>query len=215
MQDDSRETAAEGPEAAAGEGGASRRQGRRRRTADAIRRAAIDLVRRRGLDNVTVEMIAEAAGISLRSFFNHFRFKEEALIPPPLSFSPEAAEAFVAGRQPLLDDVLDLVATHLAEVAPDREEIAIGMQLADENPRLLAVRERTIARYEAAFRSLVARRLDLPEDDVRPQLIAATLSAAVRVAMQRWAAGSRGDLVDEVRAILRLLPRLFDLRGEG
>lgn len=43
-------------------------------------RAALELVAERGLSGVTVEMIAERAGISPRTFFNHWATKEAALL---------------------------------------------------------------------------------------------------------------------------------------
>ncbi len=183
---------------------------RRKRTTDTIRKAAIALVSEHGLENVTVEMIAEAAGISLRSFFNYFGYKEEALIPPPLGFSQAAAAAFVAGKGPLLDDLMDLVADQLEQLCPDRRELGIIMQLADESPRLMAVREHTFARYEAEFRALVARRLGLGDEDRVPWLIAAVLGGAFKVAMQRWLQTPETTLAEEFRQTLGVLPGLFE-----
>lgn len=182
---------------------------RRRRTTDTIRRAAVDLVRARGLDAVTVEMIAEAAGISLRSFFNYFKYKEEALIPPPVDFPADAVAQFLSGRGVLLQDLSALVIAHLREVEPNREDIALIMRLAAESPRLVAARERILAQYSVQFRALLARRLNLPQTHLRVELIAAVAGAAVDVALRRWADGTAPTLTEEIRRALAALEHLF------
>ncbi|PWH07938.1 TetR family transcriptional regulator [Brachybacterium endophyticum] len=45
-----------------------------------MHRAALELVAEHGLDGVTVEMIAERAGVSPRTFFNHWATKETAIL---------------------------------------------------------------------------------------------------------------------------------------
>lgn len=71
---------------------------KRREMRDAIERNAVELVLVRGYDNVTVDMICEAASISPRTFFNHAGSKERAVlgIDPPLP-DQSLREAYVAG----------------------------------------------------------------------------------------------------------------------
>ena len=166
-----------------------------------------------GLDAITTEMIAAEAGISLRSFFNYFSYKEEALLPPPIGFPPEAAERFVRGRGPLVDDLLALVASRMAQTPPERAHIRAVLEMSRDHPRLLAVREGIFESYEAEFRRLLARRLDLPEDDPRPELIAALLSAVFRVAMRRWACGEQGGDDSEAGLLAVLRGTLCEMAG--
>ncbi|ALJ19971.1 TetR/AcrR family transcriptional regulator [Microbacterium sp. No. 7] len=71
---------------------------KRRATRDAIELNAVDLVIEHGYENVTVEMICEAATISQRTFFNYAGSKERAVlgIEPPLP-SDRRRAAYVAG----------------------------------------------------------------------------------------------------------------------
>lgn len=57
------------------------RERRRRETTAVIHQAALDCVERDGLETTTVARIAEAAGISARTFFRYFPSKEAAILP--------------------------------------------------------------------------------------------------------------------------------------
>jgi AcrR family transcriptional regulator len=60
----------------------SRREQNKTATRAAIADAALDLLRASGSEAVTAERIAEAAGISRRTFFNYFPSVEAALNVP-------------------------------------------------------------------------------------------------------------------------------------
>jgi AcrR family transcriptional regulator len=56
------------------------RELKKRQTRLAMHRAALELVLEHGLAGVTVEAIAQRAGVSTRTFFNHWTTKESAII---------------------------------------------------------------------------------------------------------------------------------------
>ena len=61
-------------------GNAPLRDRKKAATADALYRAAVRLAIARGLDDVTVEAIADEAEVSRRTFSNYFANKEDALL---------------------------------------------------------------------------------------------------------------------------------------
>ncbi|MFC7457200.1 TetR/AcrR family transcriptional regulator [Brachybacterium sp. GCM10030267] len=56
------------------------RERKKRLTRVAMHRAALELVLEEGLSNVTADMIAARAGVSTRTFFNHWSTKESAIL---------------------------------------------------------------------------------------------------------------------------------------
>lgn len=56
------------------------RELKKRQSRVAMHRAALELVHEHGLGGVTVEAIAQRAGVSTRTFFNHWTTKESAII---------------------------------------------------------------------------------------------------------------------------------------
>ncbi|MFB6721492.1 TetR family transcriptional regulator [Kribbella sp. NPDC056345] len=84
-----------------GEGGL--RERKKLQTRAALTDAALRLALAKGPDNVTAEEIAEAADVSVRTFFNYFPHKEYAIL----------------GRNPAhLESALELIATAPAEQSP-------------------------------------------------------------------------------------------------
>ena len=113
---------------------------RRFKTAKKIQAAAIELAVRDGLPNVTTEAIARHAGISTRTFFNYYPYKEAALMGPPPDYPPEASEIFIAGKGRLIEDLGLLIEAHLARYLNERELIGAMLALSDKDPKLEALR---------------------------------------------------------------------------
>lgn len=175
-----------------------------------IRRAAWQLVSTHGLDHVTIEMISAEAGISPRTFFNHFSHKEAALIAPPPEFSEDSVVRFVAGKGKFLDELIELFTDQIREVEGDRELLRTMFKISEAHPKIKVQQFSVFHKFDARVAAIIARRLKLAANDQKPILIAAVAAAAIRVAMKRWAENPESKIVTEVTQSLQMLADLFD-----
>ena len=83
------------------------RERKKRETRAAIHRAALELAHEGGVDALTVDAIAERAGVSPRTFFNYFPTKDDAIIGSGAS-DLDALATLVAAR-PAGESVREIV----------------------------------------------------------------------------------------------------------
>lgn len=164
-----------------------RRERKKLATRNALRAAALELSIEHGVDHVTVEQISDAADVSLRTFFNYFSSKEQAIVSGD-SIAVEALLDALADRpdsEPLMDSVRHAVLVLAADI-PGRERLE-RLRLVRRTPSLLP---HQLAAYEAMERSIaevIARRTGRDTaHDMYPALVSASVVAALRVAVQHW-----------------------------
>ena len=173
------------------------REQKRLATRHRIEDAATRLVDESSFDEVTIEEICEAAGISRRTFFNYFSTKESAVIG--------------ATSEPLTEkqrnDFLSADASNLLQLMV--EHIKQHLQTAHQTPEILDRRQRIFADPDVSVRAIAFRRersqetMELitqrlrehPEEQRAPELDPGTeamlLSGFIREAT--WLAMSRPD----------------------
>ncbi|SFB42258.1 TetR/AcrR family transcriptional regulator [Cellulomonas marina] len=121
----------------------------------AIHEAAAALVLHQGLEHATIEAIADAAGVSPRTFFNYFPSKDDAVLGMrPPSLDPVLLDGFVIGH-----DLLDQVSKLLLAVA--RSSYADGdlvrrQELMHRHPHLGQRRKEYLVEAEELVRQAVA-----------------------------------------------------------
>ena len=167
---------------------------RERKKADtraALAAATVRLAVDRGWEHVTVEAIAAAADVSYRTFFNHFSSKEDALLhpggpdQPRLSTRLRAVPADVAP----LSAVRTAVRAELVELEADPVGLLERLTVLMGTPSLLPRLVEMSATDEREFALAVAERTGTDADaDLLPPLLAAVVSAALRVSLLRWQA---------------------------
>jgi AcrR family transcriptional regulator len=194
------------------EGETGRRERKKRETRRALRRAALQLVTERGVENVTVQDIADAADVSTRTFFNHFACKEDVLV----GVDPSGVDIFrlTLAEQPeeatplqVLRAVLVWVAGLLSEHA---DELRMQIAISHDNPQLLAREMAGFGQYERVlFEDIVRRSGTDPCRDVYPALAAGAAVAALRAGLSVWRhSGGSTSLAD-------LVGQAFDHLGRG
>lgn len=169
-----------------------------------IARAAAGLFVRHGLRATRAEDIAHAAGVAPRTFYRYFASKEEAVGPLYATGAErwvEAVRAAPAGvplPQVMEDAVRHTLTPGLGVSVVSWHWVRTLIRLAQANPALRRVwaeacqaSERNLA--EALAERLTAAQVPYDADNVadrsRLGFAAAVASAAVRTAMENWAAG--------------------------
>ncbi|MFE7675358.1 TetR/AcrR family transcriptional regulator [Streptomyces albidoflavus] len=205
--DSTEETPAATPDAPLG-----LRERKKAATRQAVHEAAMRLTREHGLDHVTVEAIADAAGISRRTFSNYFAGKEDAVL---------------YGREQHLQRLLDSVRDRPAEetnwqalraaalvlrdarLDPPRREWAQQTRLAMSHPSLLGRQLSTLATLERDLAATLTARHPTTTDPVRARVMAAAFLVTLRLAMQLWI-----EEDEQAEDPMELMLRTMDEMGE-
>ncbi|MFJ3924197.1 TetR/AcrR family transcriptional regulator [Streptomyces sp. NPDC090022] len=191
------------------------RERKKRRTRDALLRAALLLFAEQGYERTTVDEITEAVDVSQRTFFRYFANKEEvafAVQDLVESHFVAALRARPAAEGPLLAmrnavrDSWDTLGEAISEVVP----VDLYMrtyQLIESTPALLAVHLRRSTELEERIAALIAEREGLDVDtDPRPRVAVAAFSGVMRVTGRLWGQGDDTS----VEAIRRMTESYLD-----
>jgi AcrR family transcriptional regulator len=184
-----------------------------------LRRAALELVAERGLHDVTVEDIAEAADVSPRTFFNYFASKEAVLFGGDPERAAELREGVVTeapGKSVLeaLGAVLardsEAMADELRSLGGDPAEWLRRMKVARTDPHVRAAHAAQMAMLERALAEGVAARIGADQEtDPYPGILAAAAVSVVRACLTFWA-GTGGAI-----PLSQLIDRAFTALGDG
>ncbi|MYQ90961.1 TetR family transcriptional regulator [Streptomyces sp. SID4946] len=200
------------PESAAGSRAAAQRLKMRRELAA----AAMELFATKGYEATTVDEIAAAAGVARRTFFRHFRSKEEAIFPDH-DDTLVRAEA-VLNAAPAHEHPLDTVCRGIKEVMrmyAAHPDISVARyRLTREVPTLREAEIASVARYERLFTRYLlghfderAHADDANDDPLLAEVAASAVVTAHNHVLRRWLrADGRGDVeaqLDHAFAIVR------------
>ena len=181
-------------------------------TREAIRAAAVDLFVARGFEDTTVDAIAEAADVSVRTVFRYFPTKED-LVFADVDADLDDLRSLLDARPP--DEPVMTGVRAVVEVLAGRmesgydDDVRLAPLLHDEP----ALRQRYLAvldRVEETIADWARTRLGSAPGDLRPGLLAASMVSVQRVVVDAVVAGDPRPLSELVREAVALIGRGFD-----
>ncbi|OHV03764.1 TetR family transcriptional regulator [Mycobacterium talmoniae] len=195
-------------------------------TKEALSRAALELTIDRGLDATTAEAIAEAAGVSTRTFHNYFSNKEDAVLFMLDKSVQDLVEAFGqrSPEEPVLDS-LESILIGFVESADGLEWMIAVTRLMADHPALIARHVALSDSKTDAMLAEIGRRSGTdPDVDLYPRLVYHATGAIARAVLELHINGGnegappRAILADAVRdgyaQLRRGLPQSASVTGE-
>ena len=161
------------------------RERKKQQTRAALADAALRLALAKGPDQVTVEEIAEAADVSVRTFFNYFPHKEHAILgrnPEHLDRALERMRTAPADESPLTT-MWFVVHDVLRDLESDGQLSRRG-ELIMSSPTLLYQLMLSSIDDERQLTAALAERMGVPAGSVRPALIVSMAGSACRAVME-------------------------------
>lgn len=212
----------DGEPGATGIGGWERK---RIRTSLRIELVALRLIRERGLENVTVDQVADAARISVRTFYRYFLNVPDVLT----GVAKRQTDWFclmVAGRpedEPILESfraVFDqpdeaALPADIADVFDEAAEaLSLWGDIVRRDPEDVALRSHAVSYMTARYEEIIRARFGLAPDDDGAGVIAAALAGVIWFVFVRWVEHNRaGSLYasldaafEQIRAALGAVP---------
>jgi AcrR family transcriptional regulator len=164
------------------------RERKKQRTRETIARAAHELFAERGYHATTLPDIAEAADVSTRTIFAYFPSKEDILfsnfplmkdaLARALADRPEGVEALETVREFILS-------TQMTKKSDVEKQLG---RCIDRDETLRSHLRARLAQLEDVIAAAIAKDLGAPPNDLRPHVVAASLTAAFLVLSERGGA---------------------------
>ena len=177
---------------------------------DAIYDAAIELFSVKGFDETTVEEIAQAAGVSRRSFFRYYATKDDLLAQSVVAYGVALTES------------IEACPTTFTQIELLRETVFAGIRHTTSQPltrQIIEISQRSISARRAHASRLMevedsvsaayALRLkNSSKNDLKPRLLAHLTISVLNVAFTAWFTREYPDLSTSAKQVLSNLSRL-------
>jgi AcrR family transcriptional regulator len=168
---------------------------------------ALELFDERGFDQVTVEEIAAAAGISVRTFYRYFPAKDTVL-QVPIDRRSEALRAALDAR-PIDEAPLQSLRVALQETV-SREDMDLLRRWTSVIAATPSVLRGVVGGLQLKRNGVIAEflgaRFDIPGSSLVPTMLAAAAGGVIQAAQTEWFVRG-GDLAQKISEGLDVLER--------
>jgi len=183
----------------------SRRELNKAATRDAIAASALALLRARGMGEFTVDDVADAAGVSRRTFFNYFSSAEAAIASYTQSYLDNVLAELLA--RPAEEPLLESAQQALIAVADPRHlaSIAETFTLTHDHPQLSRFQLEAWDNCSTKIIAAVTDRLGGSVDELYLHALVGSVLSCGKAALEIWFSRHGGDMSPASLAKLRSL----------
>ncbi|WP_460396944.1 TetR/AcrR family transcriptional regulator [Actinophytocola sediminis] len=194
------------------------REQKKQATREALREAALRLALERGPENVRVDDIAEAAGVSPRTYNNYFSSREQAIVAAVTADRAARIATAITDRPDdvgLAEAVTEAIVAQYTDPGERHRDVLL---LITTSPTLRDAFIDTAGAVEPPLTEAITQRLG-DTDPNTARVLAASIAAATRVALDQWVQPSAttsglvvptGSLPDLLRTALAPLTPALD-----
>lgn len=179
------------------------RERKKTRTREAIAHAAVRLALERGPENVRVADIAAVADVSPRTYNNYFASIPEAICA--LASDRALAMADAVRARPADEPLDEAVANAMLSVHEHDDFGKPLFRMIMGDSALRGEFLKAIVVRDAALAQVVAERTGTMPADLYPQVVAAAIMSATRVAAHRWLNDDDADFADVLRSAVAMV----------
>lgn len=182
---------------------------------DAIWDAAIQLFTEKGFDETTVDDIAQAAGVSRRSFFRYFSSKSDLMGQDIVTYATALTTAIDACPPNYsLSQIFRQTVLQVAQQSAAHPRTRQIIQIAAKYPAASEAQLSRTAELQDRVAAAFARRCrQASEDDLSPSILAGLTLSVLGVAFRSWFEQSEDDISITVDKIFVTIDRLMDTDG--
>jgi AcrR family transcriptional regulator len=170
----------------------NRRERKKLETRTALEQAALRLFAEKGYEQTTVEEIAEAADVAVRTFFRYFSSKQHVLFGDVAHDRVARLRHELATRprgEPILESVRAVLDVVDIPDPDEQREVMARLRLMEQQPSLVATYLRLNNELRQMIAEFVAERTGRPVDsDPYPLTVASAVTSSWDIALSVWVA---------------------------